>query len=251
MSSKFSKGLIQFGSEVRYLQGIAASLRPQELAAKLQEYQRILKVIYETAQKQGLDLLPYYNALADIEANLKLIGDLTPKATVGEKVVLFIDGANLSIMTRDWLRQDIDYQRLLIYFSRDCSLQAAYYYTAVENEADAPSNTFHYVLKKMGYRLVTKPLKIFPDGAKKGNLDIELALDMLEWVGRADRVVLFSGDGDFAPLLERMRQKGAKTQVVSYVVEGNNPTASELISAADTFTNLADIINEFARIKKQ
>lgn len=250
MSHKFSKGLIQLGGEVRYLQREASSLHPDERETKLQEYSRILNAIYDTAKKRGIDLIPYYNVLADIEANLKTIRGKTQDLVSIEKTALFIDGANLSFICRDWLGQDIDFEKLLTFFSENSLIQRAFYYTAVENERDLYTNTFYFALKKIGYRLVTKPLKILPNGDKKGNLDIELALDMLEWADKVNRVVLFSGDGDFAPLLERVSRKGVRTEVVSYANESKNPTASELIFAADTFTNLADIIDEFTLTKK-
>ena len=250
MSQKFSKGIIQLGGDVRYLQQMAPSMEPDEREAKLQEYSRILNAVYDTAEKRGIDLIPYYNALADVEANLKIIRGRTHDSISVEKIALFIDAANLSIMCRDCLRRDIDYEKLLVFFSENSSIQQAYYYTAVENERDLYTNSFYFALKKIGYYLVTKPLKIFANGEKKGNLDIEIALDMLECADKVDRVVLFSGDGDFAPLLEQMRRKGVKTEVVSYTNESRNPTAAELIFAADIVTNLADIIDKFTLTKK-
>ena len=86
-------------------------------------------------------------------------------------------------------------------------------------------------------------IKTFTNGEKKGNLDIEIAIDMLELADKIDRAILFSGDGDFAPLLKKVGMKGVRTQVVSYGSRGEGPTASELLDSTDIFTDLQDIIH--------
>jgi uncharacterized LabA/DUF88 family protein len=78
---------------------------------------------------------------------------------------------------------------------------------------------------------------------------MEIAIDMLELADKVDRVVLFSGDGDFAPLLQAAGRKGARTQVVSYWGKGEGPTAPELIEAADIFTDLKDILPSVIKIE--
>ena len=71
---------------------------------------------------------------------------------------------------------------------------------------------------------------------------------MFDLADKVDRVILFSGDGDFTKLIERIGMKGVKTQVVAYWGRGRGPTAPELMEAADEFTDLGDIIDEIAGV---
>src|SRR3569623_772692 len=70
-----------------------------------------------------------------------------------------------------------------------------------------------------GYTMVTKPTKEFTDAMGrrkiKGNMDIELAIDVLEMAEHLDHVILFSGDGDFRRLVEAVQRKGLRVSVVS------------------------------------
>lgn len=240
--------IIRVGGKARSLQERASLMPPEALQQEVNQLKVGLNHIYREAKRANLALMPFYDGLADIQAHLETIIQCTPSYQVHkEKIALFIDAPNLAKSTTNWLERDIDYAKLLAYFGRNSFIFRAYYYTAVENEEELQSNRFLYWLKRNGYRLVTKPLKVYSDGERKGNLDVDIAIDMLETVGTVDRMVLFSGDGDFAPLLERVGQKGVKTQVVAYWGRGEGPTARELMNACDTFTDLADIIDEIAR----
>ena len=101
-----------------------------------------------------------------------------------ERVALFIDGANLYSASRN-LGFDVDYRNLLAYFRKQAHVIRAYYYSAVlETEEYSPLKPLTDWLAYNGYTLVTKPAKEFTDAAGrrrvKGNMDIEIAVDMLE-----------------------------------------------------------------------
>ena len=107
-----------------------------------------------------------------------------------ERVALFIDGANLYSASRN-LGFDVDYRNLLTYFQKKANVIRAYYYSAVlETEEYSPLKPLTDWLAYNGYALVTKPAKEFTDAAGrrrvKGNMDIEIAVDMLE-LRRQDR----------------------------------------------------------------
>ncbi len=242
--------IIKLGAELRYLQHQAPYLEADTLEKKVKQHQQALQFIYRKAKQQQIDLIPYYQALAEIEANIKIIQSGRLNLAPREKIALFIDAANIDKISQKWLEKAIDYEKLLIFFSKNDFILRAYFYTGIENERDIYTNPFYYALRKIGYHLITKQIKSFSSGERKGNLDIEIALDMLELADKVDRVVLFSGDGDFAPVLKRIGKKGVRTEVVSYVGEGRNPTASELIDAADVFTDLADIVDQITMAEK-
>ena len=168
-----------------------------------------------------------------------------------ERVALFIDGSNLYAAARA-LNFDIDYKRLLSVFSNKCRLVRAFYYTAiVEDQEYSPIRPLVDWLDYNGYTMVTKPTKEFTDSAGrrkiKGNMDIELAIDMLEMAPHIDHAVLFSGDGDFRRVVEAVQRKGVRVTVVSTFRANPPMVADELRRQADTFVELQDLTKFIAR----
>ncbi|MEQ8818126.1 MAG: NYN domain-containing protein [Thalassobaculum sp.] len=169
-----------------------------------------------------------------------------------EKVALFIDGANLYSAARA-LGFDIDYKRLLELFGSKAHLIRAFYYTALlEDQEYSPIRPLVDWLDYNGYSLVTKPAKEFTDSQGrrriKGNMDIELAVDMMEMVDRLDHVVLFSGDGDFRSLIEAVQRKGVRATVVSTIRSSPPMIADELRRQADQFIDLDQLASDIERV---
>ena len=162
-----------------------------------------------------------------------------------ERLALFIDGSNLYAAAKA-LGFDIDYKLLRQEFMRRGKLLRAFYYTALlENDDYSPIRPLVDWLDYNGYRLVTKPAREYTDGQGRkrwrGDMDVEIAVDMLEMAGHADHLVLFSGDGDFRCLVEAVQRKGARVTVVS-TVKSQPPMASDdLRRQADSFVDLADL----------
>ena len=170
---------------------------------------------------------------------------------VQDRAALFIDGANLYAATRS-LGFDVDYRRLLDYFGSKMNLVRAYYYSALlETEEYSPLKPLTDWLAYNGYNLVTKPAKEFTDAQGrrriKGNMDIELAIDMLELAPRVDHVILFSGDSDFRRLVEAVQRKGVRVSVVSTIKTNPPMIADELRRQADQYIELSEIAPEFTR----
>ncbi len=168
-----------------------------------------------------------------------------------ERVALFIDGANLYATART-LGFDVDYRRLYQVFDQDCRLVRAYYYTAlVEDQEYSPIRPLIDWLDYNGYTMVTKPTKEFTDASGrrkiKGNMDIELAIDVLEMSDKLDHIVLFSGDGDFRRLVEAVQRKGVRVTVVSSIRSQPPMIADELRRQADIFVDLSDLEGRIAR----
>ena len=168
-----------------------------------------------------------------------------------ERVCLFIDGANLYSASRS-LGFDVDYRNLLAFFRARANVVRAYYYSAViDTEEYSPLKPLTDWLAYNGYTLVTKPAREYADAngrrRVKGNMDIELAIDMLELAPRMDHAVLFSGDGDFRRLVEAVQRQGVRVTVVSSIRTGPPMVGDDLRRQADQFLELADIAPEFTR----
>jgi uncharacterized LabA/DUF88 family protein len=169
-----------------------------------------------------------------------------------ERIGLFIDGANLYAAARA-LGFDIDYKKLLQLFAEKGHLVRAFYYTAlIEDQEYSPIRPLVDWLDYNGYTMVTKPTKEFTDASGrrkiKGNMDIELAIDVMEMAERLDHVVLFSGDGDFRRLVEAVQRKGVRVTVVSTIRSSPPMVADELRRQADVFIELDDLSNSIARM---
>ena len=178
---------------------------------------------------------------------------MTPYPT--ERIALFIDGANLYSAARA-LNADLDFSRLLETYRAKGVLVRAYYYTAVvEGEEFSPIKPLVDWLDYNGFTVVTKPARRFTDAQGqsriKGNMDIEIAVDMLELTPRVDHMVLFSGDGDFRRLVQAVQARGVRVTVVSTMKSQPPMAADELRRAADQFIDLADLLGEFGRPKAQ
>jgi uncharacterized LabA/DUF88 family protein len=168
-----------------------------------------------------------------------------------EKLALFIDGANLYAAARG-LGFDIDYKRLLKHFAGQGKLIRASYYTAlIEDQDYSPIRPLVDWLDYNGYTMVTKPIKEFTDSTGrrkiKGNMDIELAIDVMEATEYLDHVVLFSGDGDFRRLVEAAQRRGCRVSVVSTLRSSPPMVADELRRQADNFIELQDLAPAISR----
>src|SRR5437588_126330 len=168
-----------------------------------------------------------------------------------ERLGLFIDGANLYAAARS-LGFDIDYKRLLDLFATKGHLVRAFYYTAlVEDQEYSPIRPLVDWLDYNGYTMVTKPTKEFTDafGRRriKGNMDIELAIDMLEMSENIDHASQFSGDCDFRRLVEAVQRRGVRVSVVS-TIRSTPPMASDdLRRQADSFIELQELAPSIMR----
>lgn len=168
-----------------------------------------------------------------------------------ERFALFIDGANLYASAKA-LNFDIDYKRLLSFFQNKGPMVRALYYTAlVEDQEYSPIRPLIDWLDYNGYTMVTKPTKEFTDASGrrkiKGNMDIELAVDVMDMADHLDHIVLFSGDGDFRSLVESVQRKGKRVSVVSTLASQPSMVADELRRQADQFIDLVDMSDEIGR----
>ncbi|MEM8979884.1 MAG: NYN domain-containing protein [Pseudomonadota bacterium] len=169
----------------------------------------------------------------------------------GERLALFIDGSNLYAAAKA-LGFDIDYKLLRTEFMRRGKLVRAFYYTALlENDEYSPIRPLVDWLHYNGFSMVTKPAKEFTDSQGrrkvKGNMDIELTVDAMELAPHVDHIVIFSGDGDFRPLIAALQRKGVRVSVVSTIKSHPPMIADELRRQADNFIELNELKDVIGR----
>ncbi|MEM9320367.1 MAG: NYN domain-containing protein [Pseudomonadota bacterium] len=168
-----------------------------------------------------------------------------------ERLALFIDGSNLYAAAKA-LQFDIDYKLLRQEFRQRGRLVRAFYYTALlENEEYSPIRPLVDWLQYNGFAMVTKPAKEFTDSQGrrkvKGNMDIELSVDAMEMAQHVEHIVLFSGDGDFRPLVEALQRKGTRVSVVSTIRSQPPMIADDLRRQADNFIELDELRDVIGR----
>jgi uncharacterized LabA/DUF88 family protein len=172
--------------------------------------------------------------------------------TDSANIALFIDGANLHA-TAKALGFDIDYRRLLQEFqSRGVLLRALYYTAIIEDQEYSSIRPLVDWLDYNGYTVVTKSTKEFIDAygrrKLKGSMDVELAVDAMEIAAHIDQMLLFSGDGNFRPLVKAVQRRGVRVTVVSTISSQPPMIADELRRQADAFIELAELRAKIARL---
>jgi uncharacterized LabA/DUF88 family protein len=157
-----------------------------------------------------------------------------------DKVAVFFDMSNLYFAARD-LGVRIDYARLLDFLANGRRLHRAYAYMAISPD-ESSAIPFLTWLRRNGFRVVTKPLKRFSDGTTKGDLDMELAVDLLSQAPYIDIAIIVSGDGDFTYLVDRAQRLGLRVEIASTP----RYTAIELLEIADRYIDLESNLAVFA-----
>lgn len=168
-----------------------------------------------------------------------------------ERLALFIDGANLYSASKT-VGVEIDYRKLLDEFRKRGRLLRAYYYTAlVENDDYSPIRPLVDWLQYNGFNVITKPAREFVDrdGRRrvKGDMDVEITVDMMNLASSLDHIIVFSGDGDLTRVVQAVKDKGVRVTVVSTVKSQPAMISDDLRRCADTFIDLVDLAKLIGR----
>ena len=152
-----------------------------------------------------------------------------------ENVAIFVDVQNVYYTTRQCFARHFDYNHFWADATRGRTVVKAIAF-AIERD-DARQRQFQNILRAIGFEVKLKPYIRRSDGSAKGDWDVGIALDVLEYAPLADVVVLVSGDGDFDLLVQRIR---ARHRVCVEVYGVARLTAASLIHAADRFVPIED-----------
>ena len=167
------------------------------------------------------------------------------------RMALFIDGPNL-YLTAKAMGFDIDFRRLLKEFqSRATIVRALYYSPIIEDQEYSSIRPLIDWLDYNGYTAVTKVTRELADASGrrkvKGNMDIELTVDAMEFTQHVDQMVLFSGNGDFRSLVKSVQRRGVGVTVISTISSQPPMIADELRRQADEFIDLAELRSKICR----
>jgi uncharacterized LabA/DUF88 family protein len=161
------------------------------------------------------------------------------------RVAIFVDGSNLFYAALQ-LNIEIDYTKLLAKLTGGSRLLRSFFYTGVDRTNEKQQG-FLLWMRRNGYRVIAKDLIQLPDGSKKANLDVEIAVDMMALVGSYDTAVLVSGDGDLAYAVDAVSYRGVRVEVVSL----RSMTSDSLINVSDRYIDLENVKEEIQKTPKQ
>lgn len=156
-----------------------------------------------------------------------------------QRVAVFVDVANMYYSAKNLYGAKVDFGVVLKEAVADRQLIHAFAYVI---KADIePERAFYEALEKRGYEVRAKDLQIFAGGIKKGDWDVGLCMDAIRLTPKIDAAVLVSGDGDFADLLDYMRGRGVRPEVIAF----GKTTSKKLIEEADDFLDLDEHPQKF------
>ena len=149
-----------------------------------------------------------------------------------QRVAFFVDVQNLYYSARNIYNARVNFSALLKEVVGVRKLVRA---TAYVIRAQMPEEqSFFEALGKAGYEVRAKDLQVFISGTKKGDWDVGITMDAIRQMGKVDAVVLASGDGDYVPLLEYLKNFGVRVEVIAF----GKSSSSKLIEAADDFIDM-------------
>ncbi|MDC0457580.1 NYN domain-containing protein [Alphaproteobacteria bacterium] len=122
-----------------------------------------------------------------------------------KKVSIFVDIQNIYYTTKQIFNSNFDYNKFWKKITYDREVVAAFAYTT--NRNDTKQIQFQNILRAIGFQVKLKPYISRADGSSKGDWDVGITIDILDYAPKSDIVVLASGDGDFDLLIQKIISK--------------------------------------------
>jgi len=151
---------------------------------------------------------------------------------IDQRIGVFVDTQNMYYSAKHLHGDKANFKTILKDAIAGRKLVRAIAYVIKADVKD--ESTFYDALSGMGFEVKSKDLQVFYGGAKKGDWDVGIAMDVMRLAPKLDTIVLVSGDGDFSDLLEHAKSLGCRTEVVAF-----GKTASrKLREVTDFFVDL-------------
>ncbi len=156
-----------------------------------------------------------------------------------QRVAVLIDTQNLYHSAKNLYKAKVNFAAVVKAAVGNRKLVRAVSY--VVNTESGEESAFFEALEKVGIEIKTKDLQIFYGGAKKADWDVGLAVDAIKLAGKVDAIVLATGDGDFIPLVEYIRNQGCQVEVITF----GRSASSRLREEVDDFIDLDESPKDF------
>lgn len=150
-----------------------------------------------------------------------------------QRVGIFIDTQNLYHSAKNLYHGKVNFGAIMKEAVAGRALIRAIAYV-ITTESGEEKNFFD-ALGKLGIEAKTKNIQIFNSGAKKADWDVGLAVDAIKLAPKLDTIIIASGDGDFAPLVDYLKtNEGCQVEVISF----GKSSSSQLRAVADDFIDM-------------
>ncbi|MGB9608914.1 MAG: NYN domain-containing protein [Minisyncoccia bacterium] len=154
-----------------------------------------------------------------------------------QRIGIFIDVQNLYHSAKNLYHGRVNYSELIKYLVNGRKLIRAIAYV-VKSDSSIGEAQFFEALEKAGLELKSKDLQIYPDGTKKADWDVGMAVDAILMSNNLDVIILVTGDGDFLPLVNYLKwNKGCIVEAAAF----HKTASAKLQEAVDKFINLENI----------
>lgn len=156
-----------------------------------------------------------------------------------QRVGVFIDVQNMYYSAKNLFSAKVNFGNIVEEaIAGRKMIRAIAYVVSTEGKEEQP---FFDALYNLGIETKDKPLQIFFGGEKKADWDVGVAVDAIRFSPSLDAIVLVSGDGDYVPLVEYLRNQGKQVEVMAF----GETTSSKLIDSADDFIDLSSNKGKF------
>ena len=152
-----------------------------------------------------------------------------------KRVAIFVDVQNIYYTTKQGFNANFDYNIFWAEATSGREVVTAIAYAI--DRGDEKQKQFQHILRAIGFEVKLKPFIRRNDGSAKGDWDVGITLDVMEYAPQSDVVVLASGDGDFDLLLHNIRKD---YDVLAEVYGVRQLTAKSLIDSASKFIAITD-----------
>lgn len=156
-----------------------------------------------------------------------------------QRVGVFVDVQNLYYSAKNIYSARVNFSALLKATVGNRKLIRAIAYVI---RAQMPEEqTFFDALNKAGFEVKTKDLQVFYGGIKKGDWDVGITMDMIRMMNKLDVIVLASGDGDYVPLVEYLKNFGTRVELIAF----GKSASGRLLEMCDSFIDMDEAPRKF------
>jgi len=165
----------------------------------------------------------------------------------GQRVGVFLDVQNIYHSAKNLYKARVNFNELITSLASGRSIIRSVAYV-VKSETALGEESFFEALRKNGIELRLKELQIYPDGTKKADWDVGLAVDAIRMANFLDVIILVTGDGDFVPLVEYLKWgMGRQVEVAAF----ERTASGRLKEVADRFIAIENIPRVLLKIRKR
>lgn len=164
---------------------------------------------------------------------------MNPSQHKEQRVGVFVDVQNMYYSAKNLYGAKVDFGKVLQVGIAGRRLVRAFAYV-IRADVGAEQEFFG-ALNKIGFEVREKELQVFFGGAKKGDWDVGICMDVVRMLPKLDAIVLVSGDGDYIDLIEYARSQGVKTEIIAFRKTGS----SKLFNTADDVIDMDETLEKF------